>query len=77
MGKVTDLGSVPADDPMFSGGPSLFSNEQFKRHSKSSGSATGVATPASQATPPAASAAPQRSAFKTDEEFEEAQSRWR
>ena len=75
MGKVTDLGSVPPDDPMFLGGPQVFSNQQFKRFATTSASDTAGATPARPSTsvlPPP----PKREAFKSQEEFEEARGYW-
>jgi hypothetical protein len=47
MGKITDLGSAPPDDPMFSGGPSLFSPHKFRPSSTTSQTGTDGATQAS------------------------------
>ncbi len=35
MGKVTDLGSLPPDHPIYSGGPEAFSHRAFRQSSKS------------------------------------------
>lgn len=60
MGRVTDKGPVPKDDPMFSGGPQMFSVRRY--------------TP--PATPNKLPDEPQRHQFKSQDDFEEAMGRW-
>jgi len=74
MGKVTDKGSVPPDDPMFFGGPRMFSPRPSSQSTKTSPSATGRATQSDSAhkLPPP----PQRKDFKSQETFEEAMGYW-
>lgn len=75
MGKATYLGLVPPDDPMFSGGPQLFSPRASSPSSTTSPAATTRATPASSTSdklPPK----PTRDQFATDQEFDEALGGW-
>jgi hypothetical protein len=75
MGKITRLGLVPQDDPMFLTGPELFSRPGSKPSSTTSASGTGGVTPAASTStklPPP----PQRADFKSQAAFEEAQGYW-
>ena len=53
MGKITDLGLVPKDDPMFLNGPQLFSRRESNRSTTTSASATDGAAPAQTSKAPA------------------------
>ena len=51
MGKGTYKGQAPKDDPMFSGGPQIFSPYVFRPSSKTSQPSTTEATPVNSDSP--------------------------
>jgi len=58
MGKVTSLGSAGPDDPIYTGGPEVFSRRVSKPSSSGSAGSGGEATPP---TPSSSSSAPKAS----------------
>ena len=51
MGKLTWIGQVPPDDPLFSSGPEMFSRYEFRASSTSSPRNTGGDTPVGSKSP--------------------------
>lgn len=75
MGKVTKLGLVPRDDPMFSTGPELFSRPGSKQTSTTSTSGTGGATQGAS-TSAKLPLPPVRAHYKTQAQYDEAMNYW-
>jgi hypothetical protein len=67
MGKVTDLGSLPPDHTIYSGGPEAFSHRAFRPSSKSTAPSTDGETQAA----PRSSTSPNSAAANADETEED------